>query len=237
MACKESATFALKTMVSRRDNASRGLLACKVVSEPSWPVFIAANISSASTLLTSPTTIRSGRILNAFLTKSRIVTAPCPSEFAVRASSVTTCGCWIDNSAESSIVTILCRGSTKPAKILSKVVLPEPVPPETRIFKRRSTHNRKKSASEAGKVCCATRSCISKRFLGNFRMVRLAPLTEIGGKTAFSREPSGKRASTIGEASSILRPSGYTMRSITLRTACSSLNCNECLRNVPLTST
>ena len=36
---------AIATMVSRRLNASRGLLAWIVVSEPSWPVFIACNIS------------------------------------------------------------------------------------------------------------------------------------------------------------------------------------------------
>ena len=48
-----------------RDSASRGVLAWMVVSEPSWPVFIACSMSSASSPRTSPTTMRSGRIRSA----------------------------------------------------------------------------------------------------------------------------------------------------------------------------
>jgi hypothetical protein len=49
------------------------LLAWIVVIEPLWPVFIACTMSSASPPRHSPTTMRSGRIRRAFLTKSRIV--------------------------------------------------------------------------------------------------------------------------------------------------------------------
>ena len=54
-------------------------------------------------------------------------------------------------------------------------------------------------------------------------MVSAQPLTASGGITAFTREPSGRRASTMGELSSMRRPSGVTMRSMTARTAASLL--------------
>ncbi len=61
-------------MDSRRLMASRGLLACSVPIEPSWPVFMACSRSNASGPRTSPTMIRSGRIRRQFLTRSRMVT-------------------------------------------------------------------------------------------------------------------------------------------------------------------
>ena len=63
---------AISTMVSRRASASRGVLAWMVVSEPSWPVFMAWSMSSASPPRHSPTMMRSGRIRRAFLTRSRM---------------------------------------------------------------------------------------------------------------------------------------------------------------------
>ena len=56
--------------------ASRGVLAWIVVSEPSWPVFIAWSMSSVSGPRHSPMMIRSGRIRRAFLTRSVAVIAP-----------------------------------------------------------------------------------------------------------------------------------------------------------------
>ena len=52
-------------------------------------------------------------------------------------------------------------------------------------------------------------------------MVRAAPSTASGGMMAFTREPSGRRASTMGEASSMRRPTLAVMRSITRRSASS----------------
>ena len=46
-------------------------------------------------------------------------------------------------------------------------------------------------------------------------MVRIGPFSASGGTITFTREPSGRRASTIGEASSTRRPTAATMRSIT----------------------
>ena len=65
---------------SRRDSASRGVLACSVPIEPSWPVFIACSRSKASGPRTSPTMMRSGRIRRQFLTRSRMVIWPCAFE-------------------------------------------------------------------------------------------------------------------------------------------------------------
>ena len=74
-------------MFSMRASASRGLLAWTVVSEPSWPVFIAWSMSNASAPRTSPTMMRSGRMRSALRTRSRCVTSPLPSMFGGRASS------------------------------------------------------------------------------------------------------------------------------------------------------
>ena len=48
-------------------------------------------------------------------------------------------------------------------------------------------------------------------------MVSTGPSTASGGMIALTREPSGRRASTIGDDSSMRRPTCQTMRSITRR--------------------
>ena len=65
----------------------------------------------------------------------------------------------------------------------------------------------------------------------------LAPRNEIGAITAFNLDPSANRASTIGESSSILLPSGKTIRSIIPRTALSELNSAVERVNTPARST
>ncbi|MNI72124.1 hypothetical protein D3C73_1280450 [compost metagenome] len=87
------------------------------------------------------------------------------------------------------------------------------------------------------KDAAAIRSDIWGRRCGNLRMVRLAPFIATGGMMACTREPSGKRASTIGELSSIRRPRGVTMRSITQRTDCSLVKVAECRQSRPARST
>ena len=47
------------------------------------------------------------------------------------------------------------------------------------------------------------------------RMVSVGPLSETGGMTTWIRDPSSSRASTIGELSSMRRPTRLTMRSMT----------------------
>ena len=80
-------------MFSIRDSASRGELAWIVVSDPSWPVFIACIISKASLPRTSPTMIRSGRMRSEFRNRSRCVTGFLPSMLGGRASIAITCRC------------------------------------------------------------------------------------------------------------------------------------------------
>ena len=97
---------AIDTIFSIRESASRCELACTVVSEPSWPVFMACNMSKASSPRTSPTTMRSGRIRRLLMTNCLCRTAPLPSMFGGRVSKRTTCSCLSCNSAASSMVTM-----------------------------------------------------------------------------------------------------------------------------------
>ena len=97
---------AISTSTSSRSITSRALLAWTVVIEPSWPVFMAWIMSSASAPRHSPTMIRSGRMRRAFFTRSRIVYSPAPSTFGGLVSSVTTCSWCSRSSVVSSMVTI-----------------------------------------------------------------------------------------------------------------------------------
>ena len=65
----------------------------------------------------------------------------------------------------------------------------------------------------------STRSSAVSRLRLNLRMVRAGPLSASGGMMAFTRDPSGSRASTSGELSSTCRPRGATIRSIAPSTA------------------
>ena len=99
----------------------------------------------------------------------------------------------------------------------SSVVFPEPVPPEIRMFSRACTQPAS-SCEHLGRSCapfaisCSTRESAPKR-----RMDSTGPSSASGGMIALTREPSGRRASTIGDDSSTRRPTRLTMRSITAR--------------------
>src|SRR5882724_6349698 len=117
-------------MVSTRLKASRGVLAWIVVMDPSWPVFIAWSMSTASPPRHSPMMMRSGRIRSALISSRRWETSPEPSMLAGRVSSRTQCGCLSWSSAESSMVTMRSVTGMNDDRMLSSVVLPAPVPPE-----------------------------------------------------------------------------------------------------------
>ena len=136
MAFSGNSKPAIMIMVSRRARASRGVLAWIVVSEPSWPVFMACSMSSASAPRHSPMMIRSGRIRKALRTRSVAVMAPLPSMLAGRVSSRTTWSCCNCNSAASSMVTMRSVLGMKLDSVFKSVVLPEPVPPEMMMFSR-----------------------------------------------------------------------------------------------------
>ena len=175
MARSGRSTPAIRTIVSRRDSMSRGLLAWPVDIEPSWPVFMAWSMSSASPERHSPTMMRSGRMRRALRTSSRIGTAPLPSMFGGRDSSVTTCSWRSCSSAASSMVTMRSSFGMKDESTLSVVVLPEPVPPETKMLRRASTHARRKSNISAVAVPNRIRSSTVNGDAENFRIVMTGP--------------------------------------------------------------
>ena len=107
---------------------------------------------------------------------------------------------------------------------LSVVVLPEPVPPLMRMFSRPRTQASSTSAAGRVRVPMVTRSLTVNGSLENLRMVSEQPSRAIGGSTALTRLPSGRRASTMGLASSTRRPTRDTMRSIVRRRCSSSEN-------------
>ena len=130
---------AMPTIISRRLIASRVSLAWIVVMLPSWPVFMAWSMSSASGPRHSPMMIRSGRMRKALRTRSRVVTSPWPSMFGGRVSIRTTCGCWSCSSAASSMVATRSSAGMNADRALSSVVLPLPVPPEMTMLTRALT--------------------------------------------------------------------------------------------------
>ena len=205
--------------------------------EPSWPVFMAWSMSRTSAPRTSPTTIRSGRIRRAFRTRSRWVTAPAPSMLAGRVSSRTTCSCWSCNSAESSMVTIRSLFGMKFESTFRSVVLPAPVPPDTRMLSRAWTAARSTSARVGGTVPYSIRSAMRRGSAAKRRMDSTGPSRASGGMIALTREPSARRASTMGEDSSTRRPTADTIRSITWRRCALSRNTTRVRSSFPRRST
>ena len=94
------------------------------------------------------------------------------------------------------------------------VVLPEPVPPDTKRFRRASTQALRKSNMSAVAVPNRIRSSTVKGEAENFRIVMTGPTSDSGGMIALTREPSVRRASTIGDDSSTRRPIGAMIRSM-----------------------
>jgi hypothetical protein len=105
-------------------------------------------------------------------------------------------------------------GGMNEERTLRVVVFPEPVPPDTTIFSLDLTAPCKNSTIVGVKVPKFIRSSAVKGSLENLRMVIHGPTKETGGITAFTLDPSGSLASTIGLASSIRLPIGATILSI-----------------------
>ena len=103
----------------------------------------------------------------------------------------------------------------------SSVVLPEPVPPEMRMLSCAWTHRRRKSTDSSESEPRLTMSWRLSRFRENFRIVTSGPESESGGMIAFTRLPSGRRASTIGDDSSTRRPTWATIL-LMMRRRCES---------------
>ena len=80
---------------------------------------------------------------------------------------------------------------------LSSVVLPDPVPPDTRMLCRPVSARRAASSTSRGMEPEATRSSAENARLPNRRMV-MATDGEAGGTQMATRDPSSRRASTTG---------------------------------------
>src|SRR6266508_2312 len=97
------------------------------------------------------------------------------------------------------------------------VVLPVPVPPEMRMFSFPLTQEARNCAAFGEIDPNEIRSFIVYGSRENFRIVSVGPRRAKGGMIAFTREPSGRRASTIGEDSSTRRPIWETVLSMIRR--------------------
>ena len=123
-------------------------------------------------------------------------------------------------------------------RMLRSVVLPEPVPPETRMLRRARTQERKNvMISGLDDLNRLTMSAGPHFSLANFRIVSAGPLSAIGGMTTFTRDPSFRRASHMGVDSSTRRPTRLTIRSMTWRIWRSDSNVTEERIGSPLFST
>ncbi len=71
----------------------------------------------------------------------------------------------------------------------------------------------------------------------NLRMVIVGPVRQSGGMMALTREPSARRASTIGLDSSTRRPIGARMRRMTASTWSLLVNCFSVSTILPWRST
>ena len=78
------------------------------------------------------------------------------------------------------MVTIRSSSGIKEDSTLSSVVLPEPVPPDTTIFSRATTHACKNSATSSVNDPQWIRSSTVRRFSGNLRMVMVVPCSADG---------------------------------------------------------
>ena len=96
--------------------------------------------------------IRSGRIRNVLIKRSLIVTLPRPSMLDGRLSRRAQCVLTKRNSAASSMVMMRSLSGMNWEMMLSRVVFPAPVPPETIMFLRVRTAAWIKSAMDVDKL-------------------------------------------------------------------------------------
>src|SRR6202162_233752 len=169
-ASKGMSIEAIITIVSRRDSASLAELEWMVDMLPSWPVFMACSMSRASAPRPSPTRIRSGRIRRLLRKSCRIVSSPLPSTLGGLCSSAITCGWSICSSAASSIVITRWLCGMNRAITLRVVVLPDPVPPETRMFIRPKTAASRNSAMAGLRLPSRGRSSMPSTASLHFRI-------------------------------------------------------------------
>jgi hypothetical protein len=120
---------------------------------------------------------------------------------------------------------------------LSSVVFPEPVPPEMRMFSRDRTIARRTVTMSDVSDPRRMRSSTVSGLRPKRRIESSGPSSASGGMIALTREPSGRRASTIGELSSTRRPIRDTMRSMICMRCASSRKITDVGSSLPRRST
>ena len=135
------------------------------------------------------------------------------------------------------MVTIRSVSGMKLERMFINVVLPAPVPPEIRMLILAFTAAARICIISAEMLLSFTRVSAATGPLPKRRMDMQGPSRASGGMMAFTREPSGSLASTMGEDSSTLRPTRDTMRSITCIKCRSSRNFAPVLSRIPWRST
>ena len=189
-----------------REFAERALLAWMVVSDPPCPVLRAWSRSAASPPRTSPTTMWSGRWRSAWRTRSRIETGV---SWVAPASNRRQLARSIRSSSVSSMATIRSSAGRSSISAFRSVVLPEPVPPETRTFLRAARVARAAWSASSGSEPMRIRSLAENARPPNRRMV-MATSGAAGGVQMATRDPSSSRASRTGFAAGS-SPSGRAM--------------------------
>ncbi len=120
------------------------------------------------------------------------------------------------------MVTMRSSSGMNPDRMFSSVVLPLPVPPDTRMFTLARASASSSPAIGGVRLCDATRSDTCSGLTAKRRIDISGPSTADGGMIALTRDPSGRRASTIGLDSSMRRPTRETIFSITFIRCASS---------------
>jgi hypothetical protein len=120
------------------------------------------------------------------------------------------------------MVTMRSFSGMKPDMTFSNVVLPEPVPPEITTLRRAFTTARNNSTNDSLSVPKRTKSAGVNASTAKRRIDNTGPSIASGGMMTLTREPSLRRASTIGCDSSIRRPTAETIRSMMFMRCASS---------------
>jgi hypothetical protein len=134
MRLRGTVTTASCTSCSSRERPAAAELACTVVIPPGWPVFQALSMSRASGPRTSPTTIRSGRSRSVERTRSASVATP-----GLVRSATQSAAAHLSSRVSSRMTTRSSRPATSASRALTSVVLPDDVPPTTRMVLRSAT--------------------------------------------------------------------------------------------------
>jgi hypothetical protein len=118
------------------------------------------------------------------------------------------------SSAASSMVTRRSLLGMYCDRMFSSVVLPAPVPPEMTMLMRGLDRGGQHFHHLRGNALQLTSWLAARGPVPKRRMDSEGPSSASGGMMALTREPSGRRASTMGEDSSTRRPTRETMRSM-----------------------